>query len=224
MLRHATAHRDIPDQPTSTAAMSAAFQGVEGAFSEEAVRRLWSGSVRAQPAVTFDAALDAVAAGEVMWAVIPIHNSTIGEITLACAALAKRKSCLVRVGEVSVPVRHCLAALPGTTFADVRYVGSHPAALAQCTRLFREHGALTACEAFDTAGAARELAERRRPSPLEPDTWYARLGVANPGQLAVIASERAAERYGLAVLRSDVQDRDDNVTRFVAMRAREQQR
>src|SRR4051812_45248563 len=187
MLRHETATRNILDQLTPTATMTASFQGVEGAFSEEAVRRLWSGSVRAQPAATFAAALEAVLNGDVEWAVIPIHNSTIGEITSACAALTERESRLVRAGEVSLPVRHCLAALPGTAFAGVRYVGSHPAALAQCIRLFREDVVLEACESFDTAGAARELAEFRHPSTPQRAAWYARLDVADPGQLAVIA-------------------------------------
>jgi prephenate dehydratase len=224
MLDHQTANVDITHELSLTAIASAAFQGVEGAFGEEAVRLAWKGRVRAHPAPTFDAALDTVLRGEVDWAVIPIHNSTIGPIVPACRALAARESLLLRVGEVTVPVRHCLLALPGTSFETVRYVGSHPAALAQCTRLFAEDGALTACEAFDTAGAARELAEFPCSSSPEGHAWYSRLVAVDAGALAVIASERAAERYGLTVLWSDVQDAGDNATRFVVVRARAEHR
>lgn len=217
MPRHVTADDSRPGKPTPTA--RAAFQGIEGAFGDDAVQRLWQGRVQAHPAPTFGAALDAVLHGEVEWAVIPIHNSTIGHIESACCALAERESALMRVDEVTVPVRHCLLALPGTTKSHVRYVGSHPAALAQCGHLFRENPDLTACEAFDTAGSARELAEFDRWSDERGATWYSALGVTDGRALAVLAGERAAARHGLLVLQRDVQDRSDNATRFVAVRA-----
>lgn len=223
MPDYPNANPHIPERHTPTTTGSAAFQGVEGAFGEEAVLRAWRGSVRPNPAPTFDAALDAVLRGEARWAVIPIHNSTIGDIAPACQALARRAASFLSVAEVTVPVRHCLMALPGTSFATVRYVGSHPAALAQCTRLFRQDGALTACEAFDTAGAASELAQYPTRSRSER-AWYSGLDCSGAGELAVIASERAAERYGLTVLRRDVQDTDGNATRFVVVRARQEQR
>ena len=224
MSDHRTAYLEITNALLPTAITRAAFQGIEGAFGEEAVLRAWQGMVRAHPVPTFEAALDALLSGEVEWAVLPIHNSTIGPIVPACQALAARETILLRAGEVTVPVRHCLLALPETSFATVRYVGSHPAALAQCTRLFQEDDRLTACEVFDTAGAARELAEFPRSSSRDFPAWYSALDVADHGELAVIASERAAERYGLTVLRSDVQNADDNATRFVVVRAREAQR
>lgn len=223
MPDHPTANIGLHDELTPAATRSATFQGVEGAFGEEAVQRAWQGRVRACPVPTFDAALDAVLRGDVEWAVIPVHNSTIGPIVPACRALAARDSLLHQVSEVTVPVRHCLLALPGTSFAAVRHVGSHAAALAQCTRLFRENGTLTACEAFDTAGAAKELAEYSRTSSWKGCAWHSRLGAVDTGELAVIASERAAECYGLAVLRRDVQDTEDNATRFVVVRVREEQ-
>jgi prephenate dehydratase len=219
MPGHLSDEASLPVGLARNATPHAAFQGIEGAFGDDAVQRVWQGRVRAYPTPTFEAALDAVLDAEVEWAVIPLHNSTIGDIEPACRALAERESSLVRVDEVIVPVRHCLLTLPGTTISRVRYVGSHPAALAQCGRLFREQPDLTACEAFDTAGSARELAEFDRGSVERGATWYSALGVRDGSALAVLAGERAAARYGLVVLRKDLQDRPDNATRFVVVRA-----
>jgi prephenate dehydratase len=208
-------------QPPPLVAHRAAYQGVAGAFGEEAVERLWEGRASPHPARTFTEALEALARGEVEWAVLPIWNSAIGFVAPACAALDEHERAIVRVREVDVPVRHCLLACPGTSIADVRYVGSHPAALAQCTRFFREHPALVPCEAFDTAGAARDLLAFADRAPRDHPTWYGRLRVDSAAQLAALASVSAARRYGLVVLQPDVNDDPANVTRFVAVRARE---
>jgi prephenate dehydratase len=219
MPRHPTAESAGAEALTPTATARAAFQGIAGAFGDEAIERLWQGSVQSHPQPTFEAALDAVLCGEVEWAVIPVHNSTIGAITPACRALAEREKSLECVDELTVPVSHCLLALPDSTMSHLRYVGSHPAALAQCARFFHEHPGLSAREAFDTAGAACELAELDRASPDGRETWYSKLGVSDGRALAVLAGERAAARYGLVVLRKAVQDRVDNATRFVIVRA-----
>jgi prephenate dehydratase len=196
---------------------SAAFQGVAGAFGEQAVRRHWRGRVRPQAVPTFAAVFDALVAGEARWAVVPVWNSTIGPIAAACALVDQHADVAVPVGEVEVSVQHHLLGLPGTSIADVRYVGSHPAALAQCSRFFLQRPELVPCEAFDTAGAARELAAIGEPlsSPAAP--WYHHLRVDSPRRLAAIASATAARRYGLVVLRRAVQDDPRNVTRFAVL-------
>jgi len=161
----------------------------------------------------------------VHWAVIPISNSSIGPVAPARAALRARGSAVVTTGQVDVPVRHCLLALPGTSIGDIRYVGSHPAALAQCTRLFAENVALAACAAFDTAGAARELCVLGDATrPRVNDTWYSALAIDGPSRLAAIASADAGRRYGLSILRDGVQDDPTNVTRFAVVRAKEPRR
>jgi chorismate mutase len=103
------------------------------------------------------------------------------------------------VGESVVPVRHCLLAPKGATIEGLSIVSSHPVALAGCTRFFDNHSWIKPRKWFDTAGAAREVAE---------------LGDLSQG---AIASHAAADRYGLAVLEEGVQDRPDNHTRFVAV-------
>jgi prephenate dehydratase len=195
----------------------AAFQGVAGAFGEQAVRRHWRGQVNPHPVPTFAAAFDSLLAGDSEWAVVPIWNSTIGPIVSACAIVDDHAAVTVRTGEVELRVRHHLVALPGTTMASVRYVGSHPAALAQCSRFFRERPELVACDASDTAGAAADLAaiDSQFSSPRVP--WYDHLPVDSKTRLAALASASAARRYGLVVLRRSVQDDPANLTRFAVL-------
>lgn len=199
--------------------MRVAYQGIAGAFSEEAVHRCWHGRAVAYPTSTFAAALDAVVKGDVECGIIPTWNSTIGSITSACAALHDHAATLVQECEVDLPVRHCLLARAGTMLDDVRYVGSHPAALAQCSRLFDGTRPFVACEAFDTAGAALELSRYGVTTDGDLEPWYARLPDSDAAHLAVIASARAGERYGLIVLQGDVQDDPTNLTRFTVVRA-----
>jgi prephenate dehydratase len=193
-----------------------AYQGVPGAFGEMAIERVWGTTARAFPVPTFSAALEALRNDDVMWAVIPIWNSCVGDVPSTRDALDAYARDVERVHEIEIPVRLALMARPGTSLDDVRYVGSQPTALAQCTRLFDALPHVTQCEAANTAGAARDLAAYGRII----SAWYARLPIDSPRQLAVIASEKAARRYELAVLRRDVHDDPTNRTRFAVLRRR----
>jgi len=221
MLAHDKSPDVTQDQP-DLAPLRAVYQGIAGAFGEEAVRRVWHGRAQAIPARTFADALAALVAGQVQWAVIPIWNSVIGPVIPARAALRTHGSATTIVREIEIPVEHCLLALPGTSVADVRHVGSHSAALAQCSRFFAAHPTLTACEAFDTAGAALELSLLREETQAAAHgAWYSSLHVDAPSNLAVIASANAGRRYGLTFLRTGVQDDPSNLTRFAVLRAKE---
>jgi prephenate dehydratase len=191
-----------------------AYQGVPGAFGEAAIERVWGTTARSLAVPTFGAALEALCNGEVMWAVLPVWNSSVGDVPASRDALAKHGDVVERVHEIEIPVRLALMARPGTSFCDIRFVGSQPTALAQCTQLFAGAPAVRACDASNTAGAARDLAAYGRVI----SAWYAKLPFTSPKQLAVIASERAARRYELAVLRRDVQDDPANRTRFAILR------
>jgi prephenate dehydratase len=151
--------------------------------------------------------------------VVPVWNSTIGDVTEACAALDERAARIVRDDEVDVPVRHCLLALPGASLRGIRFVGSHPAALSQCSRLFDAPRRFVPCSAFNTAGAALELSRFNDSVRAATDPWYAHLPIDGGSQLAAIASARAAHRYGLVILHHEVQDDPTNVTRFAVVRA-----
>jgi prephenate dehydratase len=103
------------------------------------------------------------------------------------------------VAEVVLRIAHALIAPPGVRLEDVRRVHSHPVALGQCEELFRARPELEPVAAFNTAGAVREVIERRAPDA------------------AAIASRRAAEVYGGVVLLDGIEDHPVNFTRFLVV-------
>lgn len=196
-----------------------AYQGGPGAYGETAIALHFGDAAEPLPRRTFGALLAAVAVGEADFGVIPVWNSSIGPVSDACDALAAARDRVEWVDEVTVPVRHALLALPGATIASLRAVGSHPAALAQCTRFLAEHPHVVPVQAWDTAGAAAELADLALGIRHEP-AWFASLRDAAPSALAVIAAPGVATAHGLVVLREAIQDDPANATRFAVTRAR----
>jgi prephenate dehydratase len=202
------------------------YQGEPGAYGEMAVSQEWRGAATAVGAPTFADAIGLLGRGRADYAVIPVWNSTIGDIQDTSALLAHHASRLETVSELTVPVVHCLLALPGASLASIRYVGSHPTALAQCRRLFMSRQALQPCVAHDTAGAARELASLGRRIRLESArqaaaAWFTPYAPAESSSLAVIAGANVAKLYGLVVITEGVQDNPANATRFVVVKARD---
>lgn len=174
-----------------------AFQGELGAFSEEAVHRLFGDGVEPVPCRDFAEVGRAVTSGNVEFGVLPIENSLAGSVVGSYDVLASGG--LRIVGEVITPIHHCILGLPGASLEGLRRIISHPVALAQCTRVLRGLSHVEAVAVYDTAGAARDVANQPDPT------------------LAAIAGIRAADRYGLDVIARNVEDRDDNQTRFLAV-------
>ncbi|HUQ82718.1 MAG TPA: prephenate dehydratase domain-containing protein [Gemmatimonadaceae bacterium] len=208
-----------------TAPPRVAYQGEPGAYGEQAVAREWGGAATAIGAPTFRDALSLLGSHAADFAMIPVWNSTIGEIQDTKLLLAHHAARVEQVSELTLPVVHCLLGLPGATLASLRYVGSHPAALAQCRGLFANRRTLQPCVAHDTAGAARELAAlgtpALEPAPVAPPTWFAPYRPVEPTALAAIAGQGVARLYGLAVIAEAVQDNPTNATRFVIVRAQD---
>lgn len=173
------------------------YQGAPGAFSHEACidLRPWDEAVAYD---SFEGALAALKSGEVGCALIPVENSIIGRVEPA-ASLVEAADVTV-VSEVWRPIRMALMGPPGARLSGVRTAESHPAALGQCARTLGELG-IGPVEAYDTAGAARAVAEAGDPTR------------------AAVAPARAAEVYELSILRNDIQDSEDNRTRFVLLSA-----
>lgn len=198
-----------------------AYQGEPGAFGEAAIVRHWGASAVAVSADTFARAIELLLAGRTDRSVIPSWNSSIGPIAGVQALLDEHGARIEVVGEIVMPVHHALLALPGATLDSVRAVGSHHAALGQCAGYLAARPQLTAYEAYDTAGAARELAALVGGAPRgQVRPWYADVPGAAPETLAAIASETAAERHGLIVLERRIQDHRENETRFVVLQRR----
>jgi prephenate dehydratase len=210
----------------ATATPRVAYQGEPGAYGELAIMRQWGGAATPVSATTFSETLSMLGRGGADYAVLPVWNSTIGEIPDTTLLLTHHAARVEAVAELTVPVVHCLLGLPGTSIGAVRYVGSHPTALAQCRSLFVNRRTLQPCVAYDTAGAARELAAlgglgsltvSSRPAP----TWFEPYRPVEPTALAVIAGAGVARLYGLTVLVDGVQDNPANATRFVVVRAQD---
>lgn len=173
------------------------YQGAPGAFSHEACMDLrpWDEPVAFE---TFAEVIDALKAGRIGAALIPVENSTVGRVEPAATLV--EQSGLTVVSEVWRPIRLALMAPRGASLRTVKTAESHPIALRQCPASLASLG-VTAVEAFDTAGAARAVADAGDPTR------------------AAVAPARAAEVYDLSILRNDIQDSGDNRTRFVLLSA-----
>lgn len=178
-----------------------AFQGMAGAYSEEAARQYFGAGVDTVACPTLEAIFLEVEAGRADYAMLPVENAVVGAVAGTYELLLERD---LRINaEVILRVRHMLLAAPGTQRSQVRRVRSHPQALAQCQRYLDRYG-LHAEPAFDTAGSARDLARNMVEASSESD-------------MAVIAGELAAELYGLEVLDRGIEDFPFNYTRFFVM-------
>ena len=209
---------------TRIAAPRVAYQGEPGAYGELAITQEWAGQATALGTATFADAFALLGCGETDYAAIPVWNSTIGDIQDTTLLLGHHASRVEVVAERTIPVEHCLLGVPGTVLPKVRYVGSHPTALAQCQRLFAGRRHLQPCIAHDTAGAARELAtlggtiaKSASSRPLTPP-WFDPYHPTDARTLAVIAGIGVARRYGLVILAESVQDNPNNMTRFVIIK------
>jgi len=172
----------------------AAFQGVHGAYSEDAVYHYFGNEVEAVPCNEFEEVFAQVERGEVGHAVVPVENSTEGSVTAVSDLLLD--SDLTVTGEVLVAVKHCLIGHPAAQLEDIRRVYSHPQALAQCRAFLARHPQWEKVPSYDTAGSVRMIKERGQKEE------------------AAIASKRAAGYYGMKNLQEDIQSVHNNFTRF----------
>jgi prephenate dehydratase/chorismate mutase/prephenate dehydratase len=171
------------------------FQGEHGAYSEQALRKLEPAAVPV-PCKDFIDVFEAVRSGQLDAGVVPVENSLAGVVAVVSDLLIEQD--LHIVGEVRVPVHHCVCAVPETDYREIRVVYSHPMALAQCHGFIsRNH--LEPRPFYDTAGAAKMLASER------------------PKAAAAIASTVSAQLYGLEILKENIEDHPSNSTRFVML-------
>ena len=175
--------------------MRVAFSGIEGAFAWIAARRIFPGA-EAVAYPDFGSAYDAALSGECDVAVLPIENSTTGEVAQVVDRLFAGSLAVNAVYDFCIT--HHLLAPKGAKLADIREVVSHPQALAQCAPFIRAHG-LHERVAENTALAARAVAE------------------AGEGHVAAIASEETAELYGLDILARHINETGLNTTRFAVL-------
>jgi prephenate dehydratase len=172
------------------------FQGEHGAYSEEAIFKQFGRRVRTVPAPSIHEVFRLTETGAVDLAVVPIENSVEGSINETYDTLLS--SNLAVVGEVVLRVVHCLIALRTASLRGIRVVYSHPQALAQCRHFVTSMG-VEPIVTYDTAGSVKMIKEKHL------------VGAA------AIAGERAAEIYGLKVLKRGIEDYPTNSTRFLVL-------
>ena len=172
-----------------------AFQGELGAYSHEACREAYPDK-EALPCRTFEDVIEAVRCSVADLAMLPVENSTAGRVADIHSLLPE--SGLHMIDEAFVRVRISLLSVPGAILSQVTSAMSHTVLLGQCRGFLSQHG-IHCVTGVDTAGSAKHIAE-----------------VADP-KMAALASSLAGEIYGLDVLAKDIEDNDNNTTRFVIM-------
>jgi prephenate dehydratase len=173
-----------------------AFQGIHGAYSEQAIRQHFGESVDTLPCVSFGDLFDKLYAGEVNYAILPVENALAGAVSQAYELLMDYDFRIQ--AEVILHVRHQLLALSGTKLSDIKQVRSHPQALAQCEKFLKRNG-FEPVPGWDTAGSARDLANDPVPAT------------------AAIASALAGQLYKLDTLEPNIEDVTFNFTRFFVL-------
>ena len=172
-----------------------AFQGDFGANSDMACRDVFP-QMEPLPCPTFEDAFNALENGDAELAMIPIENTLAGRVADIHHLLPESR--LHIIGEYFMPIRFQLMVLPGVQKDEIKTVHSHIHALGQCRKIIRSNG-WKPVVAGDTAGAAKLVAE---------------LGDRS---MAALAPRLASELYGLDILAENVEDSENNVTRFVVL-------
>jgi chorismate mutase/prephenate dehydratase len=176
------------------------YQGVAHAYSDSAAQKYLAGRGLDGDLTgfrSFREAAGALLAGDADLSVLPIENTTAGSINEVYALLREHE--LFIVGEETLKVEHCLAALGPVPLSALTKILSHPQGLEQCTAFLQSVPNAVPTTYFDTAEALRAVSEQGDPT------------------VAAIGSVDAAQAYGLEVLRHNISDQADNFTRFVVL-------
>lgn len=178
--------------------MSIAYLGPRGTYSEEAALQYAGTAARLVPYDTIGAVIGAVEEGGADEAVVPIENSLEGAVTRSADLLIQHTDILIRM-EIVLQIHHCLLAQPGFALPLVRVVYSHPQALAQCRGyIAKKLPGAEPVASLSTAGAVKDMGSSTRPA-------------------AAISSRRAAEIFGANIIDRNIEDADNNMTRFIVL-------
>ncbi|MBQ8816574.1 MAG: prephenate dehydratase [Lachnospiraceae bacterium] len=170
------------------------FQGAEGAYSQAAMNQFFGKEIQSFHVDTFRDAMTAIEEGRADFAVLPIENSTAGIVNEIYDLLTEFENYIV--GEQIIKIEHCLMAVPGTKLSDIKTVYSHPQSLMQSSNYLQKTG-WQQISMQNNAFAAQKVKE---------EGLHAQ---------AAIASETAAEIYGLEILEKGVNNLKGNSTRFI---------
>jgi prephenate dehydratase len=176
--------------------MKVAYQGAPGAYSEAASYEIFGKEADPVPCETFEEVFRQVEEGGAERGMLPIENSVTGSLHRNYDLLLEHQ--LHIVGEYPLRVRHCLIGLPGAEIHKIRKVISHPQGIAQCEKYLRRMQVQTEA-VYDTAGSVKMVKEAGDPT------------------MAAIASNWAAQIYGMQILEEGIEDNPANYTRFLVL-------
>ena len=171
------------------------FQGVEGAYSHAASMAYFGESASYTHVPNFEEVMKAVAEDRADFGVLPLENSSAGQVGDVYDLLTRYDNTIV--GEYYLPVRHCLLGLKGANIDEIQTVYSHPQGLMQCAKFLNEHPDWQQISQANTAMSAQKVIKENNP------------------KTAAIASATAAKLYGLEILEEGVNDNKTNTTRFI---------
>lgn len=171
------------------------IQGIKGSFHDQVVKEYYPRQVHLMEYLSFDTLAQAVNSGTCDQAVMALENSIAGSILPNYALLDHYE--LVITGEHFLNIEHNLMALPGQKIEQIREIHSHPMALLQCKKFFRNYPNIKLVESNDTAEEALKIRKKKIKAR------------------GAIAGDKAAKIYGLEILCSSIQTIKKNVTRFV---------
>jgi prephenate dehydratase len=177
--------------------LKVAIQGIPGSFHHQVAIRYFGNDAELLTFNTFEPVAKAVANGKAKFGVMAIENSIAGAI-LPNYDLIDRYELNIR-DEYYLPIAHQFMALPGQKIEDIISVASHPMALLQCKTFLAKYPQIIQVEDIDTASVAKRISEQKLKGT------------------AAIASEIAAQIYGLEILAKDIQTVKDNFTRFIIL-------
>ncbi|HAV23378.1 MAG TPA: prephenate dehydratase [Bacteroidetes bacterium] len=177
-----------------------AYQGEPGAFSEQAAQSFFGPSARLLPLESFKDVFQHAAKHPANFGIVPIENSVYGSVHQNYDLLLRHK--LFIVGELKLRIQLHVMALRGVSLKAIRFIYSHPQALGQCEEFLRSLKGASVVAYYDTAGSAKMIQEEGR------------------RDAAALASARAAQAYGLRILRRNVESNHHNYTRFIVLSRR----
>ncbi len=173
------------------------FQGLQGAYSQAALHEYFGNDVQASNVETFRDAMKLIEDGGADYAVLPIENSSAGAVTQVYDLLVEFDNYII--GEVTIPIEHTLAVLPGSKKEDITKVYSHPQALMQSEKFLDANRAMEQISIANTAVAAQKIFEDKDQTQ------------------AAICSKYAAQLYGLEILEDKINHNANNSTRFIVI-------
>ncbi|MGI6257138.1 MAG: bifunctional chorismate mutase/prephenate dehydratase [Anaerovoracaceae bacterium] len=173
-----------------------ACQGIRGSYSQIAADKLFT-----VPSImyfnTFDSVFSAVEKGLCRYGILPLENSSYGSVGAVYDLMRKRQFYIVR--SIRLRVSHYLLGLPGSKLSDIKEIVSHEQALGQCEAFLKSMKDVKVTVFDNTAEAAKYVAQSGRKD------------------LAAIASKSSGDNFNLDILQKEVQDSDNNYTRFICI-------